>query len=167
MTSDTPTGRETPGHPGPRWSQVNWILIGLFTGLTLVGVVISTGAIGESVVEVPPEWGTDDMVQTPLFIYLYATMGALGYIFTKLMTGLEEFDEWDELQELAEMGMRIPAAWVLAAGSYLLYSSMFVGDFSVTPQLAAGIAFLVGLYVNVALKGLGALADRILGRKAK
>ncbi len=167
MANDTPTGQPSSESAASRWSQGNWVLITVFTGLTVVGVAISTGAIGGDIVDVSKGGLGDGTVRTPLFVYLYATLGALGYIFTKLMTGLEEFDEWDEIQELVEMGLRIPAAWVLAAGTYLLYSSMLVGDLTVTPQLAAGMAFLVGLYVNVALKGLGSLADRILGRSSQ
>jgi len=69
-------------------------------------------------------------------VYVHATLGALGYVFTKLMVDIGRYDEPGEVRELVEMGMRIPAAWILGAG----------------------------FYVNVAIKSLGSLANRMLGR---
>ncbi|WP_178917609.1 hypothetical protein [Natronomonas gomsonensis] len=152
---------------GPGWSLANWTVIAVFTALTLVGMVLSVGVI-EPLVATSSS-GTDaGGVTVPLYVYLYAGLGALGYVFTKLMGELERYTEWGEIEQLAAMAMRIPAAWVLAAGVYL-----FLGNFGGVvetsgPRFAAGVSFLVGLYVNVALKALGSLADRVLGRsKAK
>ena len=142
------------------WSSGNWLLIGALTALTLVGIALSAGLV-------PVEgWLTaSSPVIVPPYVYLYASLGALGYVFTKLMTNVEAYDEWNEIEELAEMALRIPAAWVLAAGVYLLFvaGTAFTGGGS-GQQYAAGLSFLVGLYVNVAMKSLGSLADRLLGR---
>ncbi|RXK51742.1 hypothetical protein [Halorientalis pallida] len=101
----------------------------------------------------------------PPYVDLYASLGALGYVFTKLMTNVEGYDEYDEFGELVEMALRIPAAWLLAAGIYLLFAAgtAFAGGGS-GQQYAAGLSFLVGLYVDVAVKSLGSLSDRLLGR---
>lgn len=146
------------------WSPINWLVIIFFSILTLVGIILSVGLF-ESVVAITQENKNSNLVTVPLYIYLYSGFGALGYIFTKLMTNLDQYDEWGELEELVEMSMRIPAAWILATGIYL-----FLGEYgqmmgSTTGEyFTAGTAFLVGLYINITLKGLGSLADRILGR---
>ncbi|MFC7133354.1 MULTISPECIES: hypothetical protein [Salinibaculum] len=145
----------------------NWLVYGLFGALTLAGVAISLDPYGTGVMTPPPpapdETGT---LAVPLFVYVYATLGALGYIFTKLMSGLEEYDEPGEVRAIVEMGMRIPAAWVLGAGFYvvLLQTGNTPTDAS---ALFGAVAFLVGLYINVAIKSLGSLADRMLGRGRK
>jgi Na+/H+ antiporter NhaC len=164
MKNESQREREAKTEAGPNWSVVNWAVIALFSGLTLVGVVLSIGVF-EPVVST--SGGSDtSAVAVPLYVYLYAGLGALGYVFTKLMADLDQYTEWSKLEQLAAMGMRIPAALILAAGIYL-----FLGDFSGAAEngdrFAAGVAFLVGLYVNVALKALGSLADRILGRPTK
>ncbi|WP_336001854.1 hypothetical protein [Halorientalis halophila] len=158
-----PAGEEAATELGERWALGNWVLIGVFTVLTLVGVGLS--------MEVPPfdGWLTagDGAVVVPPYVYVYASLGAFGYVFTRLMTNLEAFDEWDEFQELAEMALRVPAAWVLAAGAFLLFTTVVGSPEGVSGQrYTAGLAFLVGLYVNVAMKSLGSLADRLLGRTA-
>ncbi|WP_299263596.1 hypothetical protein [Halorientalis sp.] len=145
------------------WSAGNWLLIGVLTGLTLVGIGLSAGLV-------PVDgWLTapGGAVVVPPYVYLYASLGALGYVFTKLMTNVEAYDEYSEIEELAEMALRMPAAWVLAAGVYLLFAAgaAFTNGGS-GQQYAAGLAFLVGLYVNVAVKSLGSLADRLLGRSS-
>ncbi|MDY6818786.1 MAG: hypothetical protein SVG88_09000 [Halobacteriales archaeon] len=146
-----------------RWSAQNWMVIMLFSLLTILGIAISTGMLGLNVIQIPDP-DTTTSIQIPLYVYLYATLGALGYVFTRLMNRLENYDEWGEIEKLAEMGLRIPAAWVLSAGIYLLLSEFTTAGSSASARTIAGIAFLVGLYVNVALKSLGSIADRILGR---
>jgi hypothetical protein len=165
QSSETGTGTGTGTAEGAGavdgWSSGNWLLIGALTALTLVGIVLSAGFV-------PVEgWLTasDGAVIVPPYVYLYASLGALGYVFTRLMVDIEAYDEYDEIEELAEMALRLPAAWVLAAGVYLLFAAgtAFTNGGS-GQQYAAGLAFLVGLYVNVAMKSLGSLADRLLGR---
>ena len=145
-----------------RWGLSNWMLYGLFGGLTLAGVAVSNSALGSEVIVAPQDDGPIPLT-VPLFVYVYATLGALGYVFTKLMMGLEKYDERREVRGLLEMGMRVPAAWVLGAGFYLVLvqGGNHPGE---VPHLFATVAFLVGLYVNVAIKSLGSLADRMLGR---
>lgn len=146
-----------------KWSRENWLLIGFFTTLTAVGVVISTGLLKVSLVSATKSGVS---VRVPAFVYFYATFGAFGHVFTRLMTNLENFDEWGEIEKLAEMGLRVPAAWVIVAGVYLLLSKV-IGVSDTGPRFIAGVAFLVGLYVDVAIEALGGLADRILGRSGR
>jgi len=163
-------GTEVESNPGDAaveggvdWSALNWIIIGVFAALTLVGIVLSTGVL-EWAVAIPTDGTDTNPVTVPVYVYLYAALGTLGYIFTRLMHKLDRYTEWNRWEHLVEMAMRIPAACILAAGVYL-----FLGNFGriegvAGARFAAGVAFLVGLYVNVALKALGSLADRILGR---
>ena len=144
-----------------QWGVETWALVGLFGGLTLAGVAISTGIAGTGVLGAPDD-GTVG-VNVPFFVYLYATLGALGYIFTKVMMADDALGGPGATTELVSMGMRIPAAWVLGAGFYLLLVQGGADPVE-TPHLFATVAFLVGLYVNVAVKSLGSLADRMLGR---
>lgn len=145
------------------WSTINWVIIATFSLLTVLGMGLSIGLI-ESIVVVPSQSATDPEIQIiPMFVYLYSGLGALGYVFTKLMGQLEDYTDWGEIEALVSMALRIPAAWILAAGVYL-----FLGEFSsggpLGARFVAGVSFLVGLYVNVTMKALGSLADRILGR---
>ncbi|WP_244605486.1 hypothetical protein [Halorhabdus rudnickae] len=159
--SEATGATETVGDGGD-WSLLNWIVIAVFGALTAVGIALSTGLF-EWVVAIP-EGSETNPVTIPVYVYLYAALGTLGYIFTRLMHKLDQYTEWNRWEHLVEMAMRIPAACILAAGVYL-----FVGNFGGVEgvegaRFTAGVSFLVGLYVNVALKALGSLADRILGR---
>lgn len=142
------------------WGLGNWILLSFFLLLTVSAVVVSTA--GSDGLMTAPSESTDTLV-VPTFVYIYATLGALGYVFTKLIKDFESHDEPSEVSRLVEMFMRIPAAWVLGAGLYIA-----VVQFGSSPaeqsELLATTAFLAGLFVNVAIKSLGLLADRILGR---
>lgn len=144
-----------------RWDVENWLLVGFFGGLTLAGVAISTGIAGTGVLAAPSESAAG--VNVPLFVYLYASLGALGYIFTKVLVTYDELVGPGGSSELVSMSMRIPAAWVLGAGFYLVLVQGGA-DPVANPHIFATVAFLVGLYVNVAVKSLGSLADRMLGR---
>jgi H+/Cl- antiporter ClcA len=160
-TSRTDTGDGTSAS-NVDWSLLNWIVIAVFGALTAVGLALSIGLL-EWVVAIPDDTATNP-VTIPVYVYLYAALGTLGYIFTRLMHKLDRYAEWSRWENLVEMAMRIPAACILAAGVYL-----FLGNFGSVEgvsgaRFAAGVSFLVGLYVNVALKALGSLADRILGR---
>lgn len=175
MASDTvekTTGAEgrgatAQGEAEATWSAVNAAVIAAFFLLTLVGLLISTGYIKP--LAGLDGGGTRGPAAVPPYVYLYAGLGALGYIFTKLMVQFDDYDEWNDAEALAAMLMRVPAALILAAGVYLLIAPGIAGGNggSENARFVAGVAFLVGLYVNVALKSLGGLADRILGRGAQ
>jgi len=163
---DDTESAETNGEENLEWSRFNWYIIGTFVVLTLVGVGLSVGAL-ESVVTIPEEGSASGLLVIPLYVYLYAGFGALGYIFTKLIVQIDQYDEWSERKHLVKMAMRIPAAWILAAGVYLFLGEVGQTGSTTGARFAAGVAFLTGLYVNVAHKALGSLADRILGRTSQ
>lgn len=82
---------------------------------------------------------------------------------------LDDYDS--DRKKVFEAGLRIPAALLLSAGVYLL-ASLMVPDVAASADgtqqtqlgrqtLAAGLAFLVGLYVKLTLRALGAVADSL------
>ena len=106
--TESSTGREGVLDTG-RWSVGNWAVIGVFFLLTVVGVAMTAGLFGRSLLTEAVGGDGPDVI-VPLAVFLYATLGALGYVFTRLMTSLREYDKWSDFENLAEMGMRIPAA---------------------------------------------------------
>ncbi|SNR43466.1 hypothetical protein [Halorubrum vacuolatum] len=155
-SSETDRAEEGSGPhvAGYQWSTENRGFIAVFVALAAATVILSTGygplpAIDPSI---PPA------------VYLYSTMGALGYAFTKLITKIGDLGTWATVDQLVAMALRVPAAWVLAAGVFLLANVLISGDATTDGRLIAGLSFLVGLYVNVAFESLGALADRLLAK---
>ena len=124
-------------------------LVLLYLVFTLVGVGISVGWTAGLSFSIP------NSVTVPAFVYLYGFLGALAYAFTSLLT---DFDK--PARDLLQVGLRIPAALLLATGVYLL-ASFFVTDPST--QVVAGLSFIVGLYVKLSLEALGSLARRLYG----
>lgn len=118
--------------------------------LTLAVLAVSSGWL--------LEWpsGVAD-ASVPGYVYLYGFLGGMTYAFTSLVAKFER-----GIDGVVRVGIRALAALPLAAGVYLLAVPLGVPADSV--RLLAGLSFLVGLYVNVALKALGGLADRLFGR---
>jgi len=139
----------------PRWHN-DWRGMALFVvGLAVTGLaVIET--IKPGLLPFTPE--LDEKV--PVYVYLYAFLGAMGYIFTTMFA---EFDKG--VQSLLQKCVRIPAALLLAAGFYMFTFLFIAGGSSDGPtRLLAGLAFLVGLYVNVALISLDKIASRVFSK---
>jgi hypothetical protein len=95
----------------------------------------------------------------PLYVYVYAGLGAVGYTFTRAVT----VDVTSE--RLADWTVRTFAALPLAAGTYLLASILLgdVPDGGLTQRQLAGLALVTGLFVNTAYCRLNGLATRLLG----
>lgn len=93
----------------------------------------------------------------PSFVYLYSFLGAMAYAFTSVVAKFER-----GVTGVVRVGLRALAALPLAAGVFLLAGALTIETGG--PRTIAGIAFLVGLYVNLTLKALGGLADRLYGR---
>lgn len=93
-------------------------------------------------------------VTVPWYVYVFATLGALGYVFTMLIC----YDA--DPRNVFHANLRVPAALPLAAGIYLLVVQL-LGEVPTT-RLLAGLAFVTGLYVNRAYERIGDLADRLL-----
>lgn len=152
MATDEPSYRDRMGRIWYR-DRAGRVVGGLYLVFTLVGVLVSLG-VWDVVRLVSP---SGPGIVVPDYVYLYGFMGAMAYVFTSLLT---EFDK--STGELLQVGLRIPAALLLAAGLYLL-SGFLVGDGS--DRVLAGMSFLVGLYVKLALEALGGLAKRLYGKK--
>lgn len=137
----------------PRWYSDPRSLVLFVLGLVLLGIGIAASLGGNAVPFVPSL-----AEPVPSYVYLYALLGALGYLFTTLF---KEFDR--SLLSLLQNGIRVPAALLLAAGFYM-FSFLFVSSGNAATGLISGLAFLVGLYVNVAVVTLDAIASRMLSK---
>jgi hypothetical protein len=147
------------------WHQDRWGVgvVALYLVLSVVGIL----AVSRPVVEAVASDDLGAAVGIPPYIFGFALLGALTYVFTSV---LDNYDS--NRQSVFEAGLRIPAALLLSAGVYLLASFLFpdvsassadaAAQVSVGEEtLAAGLAFLVGLYVKLALRALGAVADNL------
>ncbi len=132
-------------------------VVAVYAALTLVGLAISTApeaaeplvfqnATAEGAAELPAS-------AVPPIVYLYAFLGAMAYAFTSVVAKFER-----DTREVVKVGLRALAALPLAAGVFVL-----AGALGVEGAPVAGVAFLVGLYVNLTLKSLGGLAERLYG----
>ena len=132
------------------------VVLALYAILTLLGVAVATGFL------VPESWfevaEKAPATQVPPFVFLYAFLGASAFVFSNLLR--KENREW---RDLVRLGMRVLSALPLAAGVYLLGSFLGGGADVAGARAAAGLAFLTGLYVNLALEALYGLGMRLYG----
>lgn len=156
----TSTDEDIGEHPWFR-SVRGWILVGIGVALTTVAVLLSIEWGGPDVprpsfLPLPPEVFPTNRV--PFDIYLYAFLGSMGYVFTSL------FGDYDRtLQSFLQHVLRAPIGPLLAAALFLL-SALVLGITSTrVAQFHAGVAFLVGLYTNVALLTFDAIAAYLFG----
>lgn len=155
----TDQGAATEAASAPESNGLRLLLIS-FDLLLLVVVVLGTtgtlnallAAFGLPNVEFP--------VTVPWYVYSFAVLGALGYVFTKLVKNPDR-----SFGALLHANIRLPASLPLAAGFYLL-AGQFLGS-EPPADLMAGIAFLTGLFVNIAYRRIGALAKRLLPEEEK
>lgn len=149
-SADEPTAKTT----GKGDRNLRLLLVS-FDLLLLVVVVLGTTGTLATILDAFGISGGDFPVTVEWYIYAFAVLGALGYVFTKLVK-----DPNRSFGSLVHANIRLPAALPLAAGFYLL-AGQFLG--SAPPEnLLAGVAFLTGLFVNIAYKRIGALATRLL-----
>jgi hypothetical protein len=142
----------------PRWYRDRRSQTLFMVGLAVTGLAVVVTIDPELLPFVP---ALNNRV--PVDIYLYAFLGAMGYVFTTLFA---EFNKG--VPSLIQKCIRIPAALLLAAGFHMFTFLFIAGDSPDEPtRLLAGLAFLVGLYVNVALISLDAIASRVFSRFAK
>ena len=150
---------------GTLWHQDRWGLriVALYLVLSLIGIL----AVSRPVVTAVSDAELAASVGIPLYIFGFALLGALTYVFT---TVLSNYDS--NRTKVFEAGLRIPAALLLSAGVYLLASLLFPDVASSTAEgadqvaigketVAAGLAFLVGLYVKLTMRALGTVADSL------
>ena len=147
---------------GQFWHQDDWgfRIVVFYTLLSLVGIA----SVSRPVVTLVAGETLANSIGIPPYIFGFALLGALTYVFTSVLNNYNS-----DLKKVFEAGLRIPAALLLAAGVYLLASLVFPGASTVDAgssgaaigkeTLAAGLAFLVGLYVKLTLKALGGVAE--------
>lgn len=141
------------------WLPKKWYATTLGRGIFAVDViltvllVVSTTLFFAEVLEEPVP-SVDGGV--PAYVYVFALLGALGYVFTTLA---EDFHR--STGKLIQYNIRLPAALPLGVGIFL-FAEMILADAAESQALVAGLAFLTGLYVNLAYQQLGALAERLL-----
>lgn len=167
----TATATETEP-TGERWYRSPWVVaaVGVDVVLTVAlaagTTVIVQDALGEGI---PGAYLFSLDIAVPWEVYAFGVLGAFGYVFTALLRDFERTP-----LKVVQYHLRVPAAVPLAAGVYLL-SGLILGTgttaegssggaaaFVVNETLVVGLAFLSGLYVNLAYERLSALADRLL-----
>lgn len=139
MPDETPWYRTRRGPP----------VVVAYAVVTLAVVAVTTGW--------GVDWSSDFEASVPVYVYLYGVLGGMTYAFTSIVAKFER-----GFRGIVRVGIRAVAALPLAAGVYLLAGPL--GLPTGEASLMAGLSFLVGLYVNVTLKALGGLADRLFGR---
>lgn len=156
----TGAGERGAGEPTDETISVPWYRrrqgLAVFTLDVLLVVVVAFGTTGIAssvLARVGIEWTS--VVTIEPFVYLFSVLGALGYVFTALV---KEFDR--TTKDLFDYNVRLFAALPLAAGISLL-SELLFGDVP-SNELLAGLAFIAGLYVNLAYERIGSVAERLL-----
>jgi hypothetical protein len=144
-----------------------------YLGLLAVGILLSFGwsatvrfvipPAGElplvRVVRSVPDTPAFTPVRVPEYVYLFSLLGGLAYVFTFLFRMWRDEERLVRLtsRRLLALGVRLPAALTLAAGVYLVLDSgllVLMEDSTLVRETMAGVAFLTGLYVQLALKRL-------------
>lgn len=170
-SSETDTERATAERQGdtsgprePAMRSGDGLLLG-YGGWTLLALFLqmltTVGLVGVTAQSLPIVGGPLVPPGIPVYVYVYAGVGAVGYTFTRALT----VDVTTE--RLGDWTVRVFAALPLAAGTYLLatvaIASGVGGSEEFTqPQLAL-LALLTGLFVNTSYARLDAAAKRLLG----
>jgi len=119
--------------------------------LVLLAVDVSTDGTLLGTLTVVPDLADP----VPAVVYVYAFLGAGAYAMTSLA-----FNPKESIVETYRLTYRMVGALPLGAGVYVLATQLGVSE--VTAPVA-GVAFLSGLYVRLALRRLGNLAEKLYG----
>ncbi|WP_255149196.1 hypothetical protein [Halorarius halobius] len=159
--SATAPGEEATGREPSRWYRSPAVVATLVVDvLVLIVVAAGTttlfrGALPDGLLTALDTGNAFD-VAVPWQVYAFGVLGAFGFVFTAL---IREFDRTP--LTVVQYHLRVPAAIPLSTGTYLL-ADLILGGAESTPALVAGLAFVSGLYVNLAYERLAALAERLL-----
>lgn len=121
--------------------------LALLLAFVVLGVILEDGPATGACGDLP-------CFRVPFDVYLYAVMGGVGYVFTKLFVDVER-----SRRSIYESSVRILAGVFLAIGFWVLTNPV--------EGAVAAIAFLVGLYLNVAVVRFDALAEEVLDRLSR
>lgn len=151
-TADDP-GEDDEGNDGPVWyeTRAGRAVVGTYLLGTLLGVVVAVQDPGS--LPLVSTTGGSAVHPVPGYVFLYAFMGASAYAVTSLVSREKT------TEEVVQLALRVVAALPLALGVWALAP---LADFGGQDRVIAGVAFLAGLYVNLALKTFGSLAERLL-----
>lgn len=134
---------------------LGWIIVAVYAVATLAAVAIATGRFVDPAFFSANQQMPGAMV--PGYVLLYGFLGAMTYAFTSLVKRIDR-----GLGHIVRVGMRVLAVFPLVVGV-----TVVVTAFDLTPantsNVFAGLAFLVGLYVNMTLQVLGEVATRVYG----
>lgn len=188
-TRTIPSAIESVTKLGPRRMQETIDIIVLFVlfGLTLVVMGLASGLLAPEI--------TQGVVVVPLYVFLYGIMGGLVYVFVNVSKGritdenggnggrnghdtpdknmfpdrLAEPDsgDWFERINMSQIALYLPAAALLSGGAYLVSLAFYNADSTGQVGAVAGIAFLVGLFIDTALQEFKGLTGRILGEPSE
>lgn len=140
-----------------RWATEPWyrtkLGISVLATDIVLTIMLAVGTTGAYNSVIPVQ--TQSPPGIPLWVYGYSALGALGFVFTAL---IDKFDS--ETTRMLRYNMRVPAALPLGAGMFV-FSDFIIGAEAKTP-LVVGLVFVSGLYVNLAYKRLGNIAQRLL-----
>jgi len=166
VANPTVLGVSSPNerYPSPRtepWYRTGpgLAIVAAYGLLTVGAVLASTGVLFDGTLIGQPS-ASVATGQVPANVYLYALLGGMAYAFASVVANFER-----GAAGVLRVGVRSLAALPLAAWVFLLADALGVdasGD-----QVVAGVAFLVGLYVNLTLRALVGLADRLFGRTSE
>lgn len=153
MSSEDTNGK--PDWLADPWytSAFGWSIV-LFDAVLTLGLVVLT--VEELDVIVDNGLRVTETGGIPWFIYVFTLLGALGYVFTTLV---DDFHR--STSKIIQYNFRLLAALPLGAGVFIL-ADVIVPEAVDAPAFIGGVVFLAGLYVNLAYKRLGALAERLL-----
>lgn len=147
---------------GPAWVEQPWYRVPAGSLLVMFDVGLALVLVAVAAAITMGEWEVTVLGRTlnhagtvPSSIHVYTSLGALGYVFTRL---IKDFDSTPV--DIVHYNLRVPAAVVLGVGIYLF--AVGVGGLDPEGVLLHGLLFLSGLFVNLTYKRLGKLADKYL-----
>lgn len=171
---------EVSGEDAPEWIKDHWLrsrrarrLVWFDVGLTVALAIVAIGLFnGFTVLERLPGVGagiefaedafgvgagTDDPTSEfsvgAISVIVFALLGALGYVFTVLITDIHR-----NTGRILRINFRVVGAIPIGFGVFLL-SDYILDEVGIG---TLGLVFLAGLYVNLTYKRLGSVADHLL-----
>lgn len=131
--------------------RLGQVVVGTYVVATLLGVLVAVRDAG-SIPFVSTTRGAG-VHPVPGYVFLYGFMGASAYGVTSLVSRDKS------TREVIHLALRVVAALPLVLGVWALAPAMGLES---NARAIAGVAFLAGLYVNLALEAFGSLAERLL-----
>jgi len=162
-TDDTEVARRSvTDAESPPWytEPLGVALVASYAGLALLGGFVTAGFAFPSLVSGGAvSVGSETPLAVPPQLFLYAGLGGFAYVFVTLSSNPEA-----DVTTVGHLGLRVPAALLVAIGVFLFASALGVAPTDAGPGAArtlAGSAFLTGLFVEHGLKALRSVSARL------